>query len=74
MSSDRELLETVLRKSRLVNKKKFSTESWNGVCWKGSQKLGQALEQAPQGSGHGPKLSVFKNKREYNISIGRDLQ
>lgn len=33
----------------LVNKK-FSAESWNGICWKGSQKRGQALEQSPQGS------------------------
>lgn len=68
------MLKTVLGKSRLVNKKKFSTESWNDVCWKGSQKAGQALEQAPQGSDRSPKLSVLKNKIEFNISIGRDLQ
>lgn len=65
------MLKTVL--VWLVNKK-FSAESWNGVCWKGSQKWGQALEQAPQGIGHGPKLSVCKNKIEYCTAIGRDLQ
>lgn len=65
------MLKTVL--VWLVNKK-FSAESWNVVCWKGSQKRGQALEQAPQGSGHGAKLSDCKNKIECNISIGRDLQ
>lgn len=65
------MLKTVL--VWLVNKK-FSAESWNGVCWKSSQKWGQALEQPSQGSGHGPKLSVCKNKIGHDIPVSRDLQ